>query len=243
MSSNLDKLTKDILELKKQTIDNMIEIGKKLIEVKESLPHGQFGKYLKEEVDFSIQTANKYMKVVREFSNYATLRNLEPSKLIILLDVPKDNLDEFTSENDLKNMSCGEIRDKIKEVKNARKKTKKETNDNEEQETKEEYNDHTEGEFEGFNPFGKETKEEYDKRKEKFEEAERERFREFFKEEFGDFDFSSRNKRVMIDATPEEKVLLKNFYKTLAKQYHPDKGGSDEAMHLISKLKTQWGID
>lgn len=42
--------------------------------------------------------------------------------------------------------------------------------------------------------------------------------------------------------TESEKVWLKKFYRTLAREYHPDSGGETEAMILINKLKGDWDI-
>lgn len=39
-----------------------------------------------------------------------------------------------------------------------------------------------------------------------------------------------------------EKEWLKIFYRTLAKQFHPDVNGNTEAMALLNKLKNEWGI-
>lgn len=43
-NSQIDILTSEILLLKHQTAANIIEIGKRLIKVKEMLPHGEWGK-------------------------------------------------------------------------------------------------------------------------------------------------------------------------------------------------------
>lgn len=39
-----------------------------------------------------------------------------------------------------------------------------------------------------------------------------------------------------------EKIWLKKFYRTLAKEYHPDRQGDEEAMILINKLKSDWNL-
>lgn len=39
-----------------------------------------------------------------------------------------------------------------------------------------------------------------------------------------------------------EKIWLKKFYRTLAREYHPDSGGETEAMILINKLRDDWRI-
>ena len=54
---NIEKTTAEILILKDQTAQNIIEIGRRLIEVKERLEHGEYLKWLKEKVDFTERTA------------------------------------------------------------------------------------------------------------------------------------------------------------------------------------------
>lgn len=61
---------------KTQTATGIIEIGKRLIEAKEQLSHGQWGDWLKEKVEFSQATANRFMRVANELANSSTLTNL-----------------------------------------------------------------------------------------------------------------------------------------------------------------------
>jgi len=43
--------------------------------------------------------------------------------------------------------------------------------------------------------------------------------------------------------TDDEKTLLKKFYRTLSKEFHPDNAtGDTEAMQLVNKLKGDWGV-
>ena len=49
---NIEKTTAEILMLKDQTAQNIIEIGKRLIKVKENLQHGEFTEWLKKRVEF-----------------------------------------------------------------------------------------------------------------------------------------------------------------------------------------------
>lgn len=39
-----------------------------------------------------------------------------------------------------------------------------------------------------------------------------------------------------------DKIRLKKFYRTLSKQFHPDKGGTTEDMMLINEIKEEWGV-
>lgn len=54
---------------KQQTATGMIEIGKRLIEAKSQLEHGQWGKWLEERVDFTRQTAHKFMTIANKYGN------------------------------------------------------------------------------------------------------------------------------------------------------------------------------
>jgi len=111
----IDTLTVEILILKQQTAQNIIEIGKRLIAAKEKLAHGEWGKYLEEKVDFSQPTANRFMKVANEFSNSSTLRNLSQSKVFALLSLPQEEREEFVQVNDIEAMSTRELQKTIKE--------------------------------------------------------------------------------------------------------------------------------
>lgn len=121
---NIDNLTIEILILKQQTAQNIIEIGKRLITVKESLPHGEWGKYLEEKVDFSNVTATRFMRVANEFSNVSTLKDLSQSKIFALLDLPQEEREEFIQNNPVNNMSTRELQQAIKEKKELEEKLK-----------------------------------------------------------------------------------------------------------------------
>ena len=63
-------------EIKQIANNATIQIGQKLIKVKERLGHGQFIAWIHKEFDWSVQQANKLMKIASEFSNYADQSNL-----------------------------------------------------------------------------------------------------------------------------------------------------------------------
>jgi len=62
---DLGQSTQNILQLKKRTAENIVEIGLELIEVKKNLKHGQWLKWLEEEVKFSQSTAWRFMQVAQ----------------------------------------------------------------------------------------------------------------------------------------------------------------------------------
>ena len=93
---DIQTLTTEILILKQQTAQNIIEIGKRLIQVKESLGHGEWLPWLEQKVDISEWSAQRFMKVAREFPNACALKDLSSTKIFALLDLPSEDREEFT---------------------------------------------------------------------------------------------------------------------------------------------------
>lgn len=126
-------VTKEILQLKceaqSMATRYIIEIGKRLVEAKEALDHGQWCDWLKNKVDFSQSTANNFMKIYEELGseqfslfsgNSQTFENLPYSKALQLIALPQQERDEFVSENNPEEMSVRELQKAIKERNEAR---------------------------------------------------------------------------------------------------------------------------
>lgn len=96
-----------------------MEIGRRLIEAKALLSHGEWGKWLQDSVDYSQSTANNLMQLYREYgtdvSKFPTLGNLSYTKAIALLGVPAEEREEFAETNDIESKSAREIQRLIKE--------------------------------------------------------------------------------------------------------------------------------
>ncbi|MDJ0618191.1 MAG: DUF3102 domain-containing protein [Calothrix sp. MO_192.B10] len=77
--------TSELKSLMRRSIQDIIDIGQKLIEVKEQLGHGNFRAWLKAEFDWSIRTASRFMQVATQFkcANLAHL-NVAVSALYLL---------------------------------------------------------------------------------------------------------------------------------------------------------------
>lgn len=115
---SLEVIEAEINFYKQQTATGIIEIGKRLIEAKEQLQHGKWGKWLEEKVDFSHNTANKFMRVAKEFSNCESVKNLGTRKLFLLLDLPAKKREEFIEQNNLEKMTTRLLEEKIGKFKN-----------------------------------------------------------------------------------------------------------------------------
>lgn len=102
-----------------------IELGRRLNEAKELLPHGEWGDWLKNEVNFSERTAQNLMKIFREFGSdqvnffgeakAQALADLSYTKALRLLALPEEEREEFVKANDVENISTRELDRLIKE--------------------------------------------------------------------------------------------------------------------------------
>lgn len=115
-----DVIAAEINAIKFQTQTMMLqassEIGKRLIEAKERLPHGEWGKWLKENVEYSQSTANNLMQIHVEYSsNSQAFGNLSYSKAVALLGIDAEDREAFLQENDVDEMSTRELQKIVKE--------------------------------------------------------------------------------------------------------------------------------
>lgn len=103
-----------------------IEIGRRRVEAKEMLHHGEWLPWLEEETDFSDRTAARYMQVFKEYSsaqlglfgpetNSPTLSNLSISKALSLLSLPPEERESFAQEHDAEQLSAREVEALVKE--------------------------------------------------------------------------------------------------------------------------------
>lgn len=108
-----------------------VEIGRRLEEVKAILPHGQWGEYLKNEVDYSQSTANNFMRIYREYgaaqqslfggeAKSQAFANLTYTKALRLLAIPnEEEREQFMAEHDVESMSNRELDKALKEREEA----------------------------------------------------------------------------------------------------------------------------
>ena len=123
---NLEKTTAEIIILKDQTAQNIIEIGRRLIEVKENLGHGEFLNWLNDKVEFSRYTANRFMKIATEFSNVSAVQHLGSKKLFLLAGLEEEDRQEVMKENKVEDMTTRELERVIKEKKEIKKQLEEE---------------------------------------------------------------------------------------------------------------------
>lgn len=122
------------------------EIGRRLVEAKTVLPHGEWGAWLKNEVHFSQRTAENHMKIFEAYGSpqvslfgaelkSKTFANLSYSAALKLLAVPDDEREEFVKSNDIENKSVREIDQLLKELEEAKAEAEQEARRADEQDT------------------------------------------------------------------------------------------------------------
>lgn len=95
---DITEITNEILELKQQAGDAILNIGRCLNEAKRVLPHGEWLPWLTEKVEFSERSAQQFMRLAREWSNPQALADLGKAKALTLLALPAEEREQFISE-------------------------------------------------------------------------------------------------------------------------------------------------
>lgn len=115
-------------QTRKMVLHNSIEIGKRLVEAKAIVSHGEWGNWLEESVDYSQSTANNLMKIYEEYgdgqaalfggdANSETIASLPYTKALALLNIPSYEREEFVEENNVHDLSTRQLQEVIKEKK------------------------------------------------------------------------------------------------------------------------------
>lgn len=103
-----------------------IEIGRRLVEAKEMLNHGEWLPWLKRETEFSERSAQNYMKVFNTYgaaqlglfgpeTNTQTFADLPISKALSLLSLPESERESFAEEVGAETLSVRDLEALVKE--------------------------------------------------------------------------------------------------------------------------------
>ncbi len=95
-----------------------IEVGKRLLEAKSLVGHGEWGAYIERECLMSHRSANNCMKLFREWEqnpNSQAPANLSYTNAVRLLALPEEDREELMQEHDVANMSSRDLEKAIKE--------------------------------------------------------------------------------------------------------------------------------
>ena len=134
VARDIETVTAEIVVIKQnlqmQLLSGAVEIGRRLTEAKKMVPHGQWGTYLTERVEFSQSTAHNMMRLYEEYGdkeqqslfgvNSQAIEGLSVTAAIRLLSLPEGERETFIAENNVADMSTRELEAAIKEANEAR---------------------------------------------------------------------------------------------------------------------------
>ena len=107
----------------KTAIEGAIQIGERLQEAKQLAGHGNFGQWCQENLNYSQDTAQKFMKLAREYggqnnvlANTAMSRNFSISNALSLLKVPEEDREQFVEEHQVEDMTNKELEEEIRQL-------------------------------------------------------------------------------------------------------------------------------
>ena len=118
---DIETVTAEIIQLQQDAGNAIIRIGKRLIEAKAMIPHGEWLPWLAEEVGYSERVAQSFMRLAREWeSNPKALSDLGATKALKLLVLPPEEREMFMAENNVVDMTSRELEKAIRERDEAR---------------------------------------------------------------------------------------------------------------------------
>lgn len=124
-SRSIEVITSEIQFYKAHASECILQIGKRLLEAKAQLSHGEWLPWLKEKVAFSDRTAQNFMRIAKEYTNPQLVADLGTSKAILLMALEGDEREEFVSaphvvesgeEKLVKDMSSEELKAALQEL-------------------------------------------------------------------------------------------------------------------------------
>lgn len=117
----IEVITDEILDAKRTGGEAVLTIGWCLIEAKDMLPHGEWTNWLVDRVEFSARSAQRIMRLAREWSDPTALSDLGVTKAFTLLALPTEERERFMGDNNVIDMTTRQLEQAIKERDEARK--------------------------------------------------------------------------------------------------------------------------
>ena len=127
----LDIVAAEIRSYTWSMLTNIIEIGRRLVEAKEMLPHGEFMNWCTENFGYSKSQTNNFMRLYEAYGseqksmfgaelNRQTFGTLNYSKALALLALPSaEEREAFIEENNVDEMTTRELQQAIREKQEA----------------------------------------------------------------------------------------------------------------------------
>lgn len=118
----LRQIEQEIKQFQNTMACAILEIGDRLIRVKEAMPHGMFTQWLEENVSMSTRSANNYMRASRAFDTVTkrkAIADFEATKVLLLAELPEETRDDFIETVPVKDMTTRDLKEQIKREKES----------------------------------------------------------------------------------------------------------------------------
>ncbi|MCG1024722.1 DUF3102 domain-containing protein [Dehalobacter sp.] len=112
-------------QTKKILLAGAIEIGRRLLEAKDLVKHGEWGKWLAESVSYSQKTAERLIKLYQEYgpnfsdgldtSKSTSMSNMTYTQALLLLGLPAEEREEFIEQNDVGGMTTKKLQQALQD--------------------------------------------------------------------------------------------------------------------------------
>ncbi len=118
--NTIDECTREVLAWKNTIGLGVLRVGQALNWAKAKLPHGEFTSWLKDTVDISQSTAQNFMRIAREVVEGEKIAQLPYTKILALLDVPREEREAFAETIGAEHRTAAEIKRLVRELDEAR---------------------------------------------------------------------------------------------------------------------------
>lgn len=106
-------------QVRATALNGAVEIGRRLQEAKALVPEGEWTRWLKDNVDYSLRTAQNMMALASEYGDRQTqaLARLNYTQAVLLLALPEEEREEFVESHDMADMSTRELKRQLEALK------------------------------------------------------------------------------------------------------------------------------
>ena len=106
-------------QVRATALNGAVEIGRRLQEAKALVPEGEWTRWLKDNVDYSLRTAQNMMALASEYGDRQTqaLARLNYTQAVLLLALPEEEREEFVEIHDMEEMSTRELKRQLEALK------------------------------------------------------------------------------------------------------------------------------
>lgn len=115
--STLNQLVTEIKFFENQAVTSYWEIGKRLSEAKEQVPHGEWEKWINSNLDYSLRTTRNLISIYQNNLNRQPVAEMSLRKQLALLTLEEDDREEVLKSHDVESMTTRELEKVVKEKK------------------------------------------------------------------------------------------------------------------------------